>query len=270
MSGPASAAAASAGAAPASGSTPIAFDASRFDPSSASADWGCRWNCGWGRGWGRGWDRGRGWRRNRIDAGDVIIGAAIIGGLAAILSSENRRRRERDVVVIERDPDLRDRDWRDDRRARPIGTADAGTTSGLDNAAAMCVDAVERNARVDSVDNVSRNASGWDVTGTLGEGQGFRCRIGNDGRVAAIDYDDSFGSADAGQWNEDVYAAAREQIGGTVRPDIAVQEATFGPRRGAAAPGSMRPATDRMPAYPGGPIPGEEIPEEASVPLPGR
>ena len=43
-----------------------------------------------------------------------MIGAAIIGGIAAIVSSNNRRERERDVVIVDRD--VRNPDWRDDDR----------------------------------------------------------------------------------------------------------------------------------------------------------
>lgn len=245
---------------------PQVLAASRFEPADAVADhWRCRWNCGWGGGWGRGWDRG--WRRDRVDAGDVILGAVLIGGIAAIASSAIRRERDRDVIVYDRVPDRRDGEWvrRDERRARPIGTTSAAMTSGLDNAAALCVDAVERDARVESVDNVRRDASGWEVTGALAQGQGFRCRIGNDGRIAALDLGEgaALGSPADGQWSDDAYAAARGSLGGTVRPDIAMQETGIA-RELAPAPSA---AATRMPAYPGGPIPGEEIPENAPEPL---
>jgi len=230
--------------------------ASRYDPADAVADWRCRgWGCG-----------RRGWRRDRVDAGDVILGAVVIGGIAAILSSNNRRERERDVVIVERDADFRDRDERrDDRRAAPRGTGSAG----LDNAVNMCLDRIERDVRVDAVDNVQRTGAGWQVTGSLFNGSGFTCRIGNDGRIETIDYSGSFGAADwrddrqaaavpaPGQWDDARYASARAAEGGTVRPDIAVSEADM------SAPVDIprRAASTAMPAYPGGPIPGEVIPE---------
>ncbi len=245
------------------------FASSRFDPAADTAQWGCRWNCGWGRGWGR-----RGWRRDRIDAGDVLIGAAVIGGVLAIASSQRRREREREVVVVERDTRYRDRDaaWdrRDDRRDdRRTGSA------GLDNAVDMCLARIERDVRVDTVDTVERTASGWQVTGSVFNGAQFRCRIGNGGQIDTIDYDGTFGAGDwrdpqaaadrpaAGQWDAEAYAAARAGLGGTVRPDMAVQEAEM---RGDVAAAPARPATTAattgaLPAYPGGPIPGEVIPE---------
>lgn len=232
--------------APATVAAPMAaFDHSRFDPASTVADWHCRgWRC---RGWGR-----RGWRRDRVDAGDVLLGAAIIGGIAAIASSNNRRARDRDVVVVERDRDWRDDSRRlDDRRAPRRGTG----ASGLDSAVDQCLTRIERDVRVDTVDNVERNGSGWAVSGTLFNGSPFACRIGNDGRIADIDYagSGSWGGASLdpaapradGQWSDDRYAAARLAAGGIGRPSapVAAQDAS------------------RLPAYPGGPIPGEEIPE---------
>jgi hypothetical protein len=228
------------------GAASSAFDYSRFDPATTSADWRCR---GWGcRRWGH-----RGWRRNRVDAGDVLIGAAIIGGIAAIASSNNRRERDRDVVVV------RDNDWRDDSRRYDDRRSErrGGGASGLDNAVDMCLTRIERDVRVDTVDNVERTGAGWLVSGALFNGSPFACRIGNDGRIEGVDYGGgSFGGSwgaapDAatapradGQWSDTRYADARAAVGGTVRPDMAVSEA-------------------RMPAYPGGPIPGEVIPETA-------
>lgn len=273
IAAPASAASLPSG--PALGAPSAAFDFSRYDSASDTADWRCRRRCGWGGGWGGGWGRHRGWRRNRVDAGDVLIGAAIIGGVAAILSSNNRRERERDrdVVIVERDTDFRDRDWdrdrdtryRDDRRAAPRGTG----ASGLDNAVNMCLDRIERDVRVDTVDNVERNGSGWQVSGVLFNGSPFQCRIGNSGQIDAIDYGQGFtdvgfnatsdGAAPraAGQWDDQRYADARAAVGGTVRPDIAVSEATIQP----GEPALRTAASTAMPAYPGGPLPGEVIPE---------
>jgi hypothetical protein len=234
------------------GAPASAFDYSRFDPASATADWRCR---GWGcRRWGH-----RGWRRNRVDAGDVLIGAAIIGGIAAIASSNNRRERERDVVVV------RDNDWRDETRRYDDRRADrrGSGASGLDSAVDQCLTRIERDVRVDTVDNVERTGAGWLVSGALFNGSSFRCRIGNDGRIEGVDFGGGgFGGGDwgaapaaprdDGQWSDQRYASARAAVGGTARPDMAVSEASL---PAVAASGAA------MPAYPGGPVPGEEIPE---------
>lgn len=234
---------------------PDAFAASRFDPATTIA---ADHRCGWGCGRGDRWDRG--WRRDRVDAGDVILGVALIGAIAAIASSNNRDRdRDRDwdrnAIRTDGDPYRRDAAWRDDGRPQRSTFASAG----LDNAVTMCVDEIERAAKVETVENAVRNASGWEVTGTLAQGQGFRCRIGNDGRISTVDYDGSTADASGGQWADADYAAARARVGGSVRPDMAVSEAPATPD---AAP-LRRAASTRLPAYPGGPIPGEEIPEDA-------
>ena len=259
-------------AAPAAAATPLpdaglgavsaSFDHSRFDPAAATADWRCR-------GWGCGWGHRRGWRRNRVDAGDVLIGAAIIGGIAAIASSNNRRQRDRDVVIVQRDVRDRDPNWRDDRRydddrrdtrrAAPRGTG----SSGLDSAVDQCLARIERDVRVDTVDNVERTGAGWQVSGTLFNGAPFQCRIGNSGQIDGIDYSGSFSSAPAttytgraeGQWSDQRYADARLAMGGMAQPQS-------GPAEAARPAQPLVPLTaERMPAYPGGPIPGEEIPE---------
>ncbi len=252
---------------PSLGATSAAFDFSRYNAATDTAEWHCRWRCGWGGGWGR----HRGWRRNRVDAGDVILGAVVIGGIAAILNSETRRERDRqrDVVIYDRDLDRRDADWVRRGDQRPRARPAAAAASGLDNAVTMCLNAIEREAAVDTVDNVERDASGWEVSGVLVTGSSFTCRIGNDGRIGGIDFGGfaarSSGSAD-GQWNDDAYASARNAVGGTVRPDIAVQETTVQIARGQAP----RASAPRMPAYPGGPIPGEDIPETAPEPVGDR
>lgn len=244
-------------------SVATSFDHSRFDPADSVAGYHCRrWGCG---GWGGGWGR-RGWRRNRIDAGDVLIGAVILGGIAAIANSNNRRERDRDVVIVERDQ--RDWDRRDDRRLDDRRTGPRGTgASGLDNAVNMCLDRIERDVRVDTVDNVERTSVGWVVSGALFNGSPFQCRIGNNGQIDGVDYGNGLtdiGMADAplptapradGQWSDERYAAARAALAPEAQPVTAPAPQT------ALAPMSPRP--EAAPAYPGGPIPGEVIPETA-------
>jgi hypothetical protein len=236
------------------GAASVAFDHSRYDPAADTADWRCRgYGCGYSR---RGFRRGY---RRGIGAGDVLIGAAIIGGIAAIASSNNRRQRDRDVVIVERD--VRDRDdnpryddrrddRRDDSRSGPRGTGSAG----LDSAVDQCLARIERDVRVDTVDNVERNGTGWHVRGTLFNGTPFQCRISNDGQIDEIDYSSYPGAPSVpylgkkqAQLSDQTYYEARAQIGQT-------------------AP-SAAPVDQPLPPYPGGPIPGETIPENADVAL---
>lgn len=242
------------------------FRSSAYDPAAQVSDWrrcgffGCR------RGWGGGWGRRRG-----VRAGDVIAGAVVIGGIAAIASAaSNNRRRDREVVVVERD--RRDDDRRLDTRSNPR----SGGASGLDGAVSQCLREIERDVRVDTVDGASRVASGWVVTGSIFDGSGFSCEIGNDGRISDIRYGGFRSSAGgepgngsaleraaAGQWSDDRYASARASVDGQVSTySTAERFADAGAATGNRPAQPLVPLTsDRLPAYPGGPIPGEDIDE---------
>ena len=249
---------------PAQGSAAfMTFDSSTYDADGEIAEW----RRGWGR---RGWRRG--WRRRGIRGGDVLAGVLILGGIAAVASAaNNNRRRDRDVVIVERD---RDRDRyedrrRDDRRDNPRRTG----TSGLENAVSQCVDRIERDIRVDSVDSVDRTGEGWLVTGSLFNGSGFTCRIDNNGRVDDIDYGgfsarNDFRESDdgenrfvretraEGQLDDRAYLAARGNVASQPQPRPSDQ-----PVERPSEP--LVPLTaEAQPAYPGGPLPGEEEPEQ--------
>ena len=232
-----------------------------------TSDWrrcglfGCR------RGFRRGW-RGRGWRGRRrgIGIGGVIAGAAVIGGIAVIASAaNNNRRRDRDVVVVERDRRDDDRRFDDRRRSNPRSSG----SSGLDSAVNQCTREIERDVRIDSVDGATRVSSGWVVTGSIFDGSGFTCEIGNDGRISDVQYGRFRGSsvgnaggdrAAAGQWSDDRYASARASMNGQYNTYSTAErfaDAGTAQRERPAEP--LVPLTsDRLPAYPGGPLPGED------------
>ncbi len=93
-------------------------------------------------------------RDDKIDAGDVIAGALIIGGLAAIIGSSNNKRYSDGYGY-------RDRDY------RPRGNPE--------RAIRKCIRAVERDARragyrfadVTEIRDVDRERRGWEVRGRL-------------------------------------------------------------------------------------------------------
>jgi hypothetical protein len=249
----------------------VPFAASAFDTRADVAQWG-GWG-GWGGGWGGGW-RGRGWRRRGPSAGEVLAGVAIIGGIAAIASAASNNRRNRDVVVVDRDRpqdwnrDQRNPQWRgDDRRSNPR----ASGAGGLDGAVSQCLGVIERDVRVDEVQSVQRTAQGWLVGGTLFNGSGFQCRIGNDGRIENIDYGAGGGlgaasgapgtaPAAGGQWDDNRYAAAR-LAAAPAQPDPEGGITMFTPPASVAANAAqpLVPLTaPRLPTYPGGPVEGEE------------
>ncbi len=186
--------------------------------------------------------RYRRYRRNRVDAGDVLAGVLIIGGIAAIASAATKEKRARD------DYRYRDRDYRyRNGEYRPYrGDSRYDAASGIDNAVNMCVREIERDVRIDTVDSVDRTGEGWHIAGSLYNGDGFTCRIGNDGRIQAVDYGRRGvtydGSSQDNQWDDDRYRAARADVG-YAGPD-------------GAAPGA-EDYEYAQPAYPGGPIDGD-------------
>ena len=126
----------------------------------------------------RGYHHWHRWHHDGIDGGDVLAGALIIGGIAAIASAANRQDKA-DHEPVAPPPVPQDR--------QEYGYGEAAGDTGLDRAADMCADAVERGPnRVDSVDNVTRDRDGWSVSGALEDGAGFSCRIGNDGQVQGV------------------------------------------------------------------------------------
>ena len=182
--------------------------------------------------------------RDRVDAGDVIAGVAIIGVLAAIAGAasnndDGRRTQQEPYREPYRDPSRQTRGW---------------NSNGIETAVEMCVSQLERgNDRVESVDEASRDASGWNVAGVLNNGENFTCRIDNEGRIRMLDIgsdyggrDVSYGDAGGPQLTDDAYARARARTGSTASPRYGVD-------------GDIAPAgqNDPRPAYPGGPLPGE-------------
>lgn len=179
--------------------------------------------------------------RRGPSAGDVLAGVLIIGGIAAIANAASRAndRRYRDTDYRYPEPrrgDTRDR-YQDAR--------------GIDRAVTVCASEIERNVRIQSVDTVNRSARGWEVTGSLYNGDGFTCSIGEDGRIDAIDYgrgsqpyrggyddsesdrdngyDDDRDSDDAGydaaedrQYDDNYYTQARARI--DAQPDYPEQQ----------------------------------------------
>ena len=102
--------------------------------------------------------------------GDVLAGVLVVGAIAHVASKAARNDDRR----------YRDRDYRRDVRY--------DDSRGIDRAVDMCIDAVERERRVETVERVDRIARGWRVDGTITRGDTFTCRIDEDGRGVAVDF----------------------------------------------------------------------------------
>lgn len=169
------------------------------------------------------------YRRDRTSVGDLLAGVLIIGGIAAVASAatKNSRYRYRDYRYPDRSYEYRTR-----------GESGYSDSRGINRAVDMCLNEIESQVRVERVDSVDRTAEGWRVSGVLYDGEGFACRIGNDGQIAGIDYgrgaawDEGFSyGAEDRQYDDDRYARA------------------WRARDAAAA--------SAQPAYPGGPMRGD-------------
>ncbi|MGB3379005.1 MAG: hypothetical protein WBH10_01560 [Allopontixanthobacter sediminis] len=188
--------------------------------------------------------------RDNVDAGDVIGGLLVIGAIAAVASAVSKPKEPRYPAPYP---------------VRSGYNSGSGAARGIDNAADMCVREIERDARVSSVDSVERSGSGWRVSGLLFDGNGFTCQIGQDGRIDDVSYgsaggfQDSYTQPDDRQWSDDRYAAAWGNAGpGAPTADYSRSE-----------PAQSDPAAGQAPAYPGGPVPGEnyeDYPEYSGAP----
>ncbi len=139
------------------------------------------------RGWGGGWGR----HHDDIDAGDVITGILIIGGIAAIASAAsdgNKRKREREQQERE-EREARDYRYQDRADARPEWREGAPVQSGTGINAAIdrCVGEIERGStRVEDVETVGKQAGGWRIEGRVQGGESFACTIDRDGRIRSV------------------------------------------------------------------------------------
>lgn len=192
--------------------------------------------------------------RRGPDVGDVLTGILIIGGIAAVTNAA-RDRDARSRYPDSRYPDNRYPDSRfpDDRRSYPNddqgGDWGGDDARGLDRAVSMCVDAVERDQRIETVTSANRTARGWAVSGSLANGRVWTCSIGEDGRIEELSTDgqaqpyrsgEYAPDGDDRQWDDDRYAAERARVDG--------DEPGY---QGGVAQGPV-------PEYPGEPLPDED------------
>ena len=195
-------------------------------------------------GWG---DRRRHRGGGGIGTGDVLAGVLVIGAIAAIAGSANNARnndRRREVRYPE-------------PQYRPDPRANYQSSRGIDSAVSMCVDQVERgNDRVDSVENAERTSDGWRVSGSLDSGAGWNCWIDNDGRIRDVDLG---GEADRYRTS----AANDVQYSNTTASDGQLSDDVYARARAAQRGYASAPESVGQPAYPGGPLPGEEGYDEA-------
>ena len=156
---------------------PLDTSAIAWSASADSAN-GWRGNRGY-RGYGRGYHH-----RDRVDAGDVLAGVLIIGGIAAIASAASNSNRDRRY----NERDTRSRDYRNDNSRYSRNSRYNSATGTMDRAISICSSAAEtqagRDARVDQITSVTRDGTGWRVEGDISNSteRSFLCGS-TDGRV---------------------------------------------------------------------------------------
>jgi hypothetical protein len=145
-------------------SVSAALLATTATPVSAGGFGGTHISGGFGFGSGYRGHR-RGWKhrhRDRVDAGDVIAGVAIIGVIAAIASSSSKSKRDR----------------RDDRANRNDSARAGQDIVSEDQAVNACANAAEQQggetASVRDIVAVDRTKDGWDVEGTIEQRDSWR------------------------------------------------------------------------------------------------
>jgi hypothetical protein len=140
------------------------------------------------------WGWGGRHHRDRVDAGDVLTGILIIGGIAAIASAASSKNKNRDRYERREEsyPDQRDqRDYgRDDDRPEWQGQQGREGTGDINSAINRCMSEVSRgSSRVQDVDSVAREGEGWRVMGRMSSGSSFSCAVDGDGRIRNVTID---------------------------------------------------------------------------------
>ena len=141
--------------------------------------------------WGR-------YHHDRVDAGDVLTGILILGGIAAIadaVSKSDRDRRDRRAPDADRDyrypGEAPTADYRPDRDSPADQRPQWAEGRGIDAAVDRCVAAVEHDeGKVDEVETVNRAGDGWRITGHMRGGEAFSCSVGRDGEITDSDVGD--------------------------------------------------------------------------------
>lgn len=137
---------------------------------------------------GRHGGRPGGWghRHDGVDAGDVLAGVLILGGIAAIASAAGKAAKDRDARAPDRYPERDSGPRYGERDDRPVWT----DSRGIDGAVDTCVAEIENGGnQVNSVDAANRAGDGWRVEGRTGNGRAFACTIDGQGRVRSVTVD---------------------------------------------------------------------------------
>ena len=140
----------------------------------------------WG-GWGGGWNGGWG-RHDRVDAGDVLTGILVIGGIAAIASAIKSKERTRRGDRGDNYPRERNGGYGNDYGNDNDQQWQQG--SGIESAVDRCSNEVSRGSgRVQAVESIDRDGDGWRVQGRTAAGKSFSCSVDGGGQIRNVQVD---------------------------------------------------------------------------------
>jgi hypothetical protein len=155
--------------------------------------------------------RGRWRHRDRVDAGDILTGVLILGGIAAIAGAVENNDRDEPYLYPPPPP------------PQPRYDASPRYESGaMERAVENCVSTVEdHGARVAGVDSAARRGDVWDVAGSQESGAPWSCSIDQDGVLVDLEigdyetgqYETGAASPAEGPWSDEDYARARAAQG---------------------------------------------------------
>ena len=140
-----------------------------------------------GGGWGGGWNGGWG-RHDRVDAGDVLTGILVIGGIAAIASAIKSKERNRRGERGDGYPRARNSGYGNDYGNDNGQQWQQG--SGIESAVDRCSNEVSRGTgRVQAVESINRDGDGWRVEGRTAAGKSFSCSVDGSGQIRNVQVD---------------------------------------------------------------------------------
>ena len=183
------------------------------------------------------------------------------------LREQNREQQRELEYLRSRGVDVERYQGRGAQERLPQQQRQSAAPIGIDGAIDTCTDAASRDGAVNDISGVERTGNGWSVRGTTAGGGPFSCSISSDGRIEALTFGDSFrGAQEAerfngysaraeGQMSDNSYANARIAL--SQRGDV---REPLGSRFSDNA-GSRQAQNTARPAYPGGLVPGQTIPE---------
>jgi hypothetical protein len=168
---------------------------------------------GWGGGWGRHRDRGP-------DAGDVIAGLLVLGGIAAVATAIANKNRNEDARSApppnypQDRPTWKEPSWEDqDPRWSAVPPPSSASANGwepgvhdraLDDAVEACASRARDRGGLDQIWDAARAQDGYRVRGNLGTGNPFICNVDRSGRVTdlAVLPQDGLGTSGPGAYGQ--------------------------------------------------------------------